>query len=101
LFDSGATTSRLDELAESLPSIAAARSWADDTHLPLTPSAALSLGRFDTLFIELVGQCNERCVHCYASSSPEIRAKLEHREVESILADAAALGFTRVQFTGG
>jgi MoaA/NifB/PqqE/SkfB family radical SAM enzyme len=40
-------------------------------------------------------------VHCYAESSPERSEALELSVIEAILDDAAALGFPRIQFTGG
>ena len=53
------------------------------------------------LFLELTGQCNERCVHCYADSSPEVREALDAPTIERAIADAAAMGFESVQLTGG
>lgn len=56
---------------------------------------------FHTLFVELTAQCNERCVHCYADAAPERHEKLPWSTIAALLSDAAALGFVRVQFTGG
>jgi MoaA/NifB/PqqE/SkfB family radical SAM enzyme len=69
--------------------------------LPLEPAAALELGGFDTLFLELLGRCNERCVHCYAGSAPEIEEALSRETCEQVIDDAAELGFRRLQLTGG
>lgn len=53
------------------------------------------------LWIELTAQCNERCVHCYAESSPERTEALDRATVLGVLDEAAAMGFAMVQFTGG
>lgn len=63
--------------------------------------------RAGRLSLELVSDCNEFCVHCYAESGPKGRARateantLTGREWCSILVDGARFGFTRVQFIGG
>jgi MoaA/NifB/PqqE/SkfB family radical SAM enzyme len=57
--------------------------------------------RQPTLFLELVGRCNERCLHCYAESAPEVTEELSREHAEKILREARALGFEWVQFTGG
>jgi len=101
LFAAGETPAKLALLAESIPALAAAIHWAKSRALPLSAANALSLGGFGTLFLELVGRCNERCTHCYASAGPEVGAALSRTEVDAVLADAAALGFSRVQLTGG
>jgi MoaA/NifB/PqqE/SkfB family radical SAM enzyme len=76
-------------------------SWRDHAWLPLTVLDAVRLDGFDTLFLELVGTCNERCVHCYADSSPQVKAALSREVCETIVDDALAAGFRRIQFTGG
>ncbi|MGB5809405.1 MAG: radical SAM protein [Polyangiales bacterium] len=53
------------------------------------------------LFVELTARCNERCVHCYAESSPERHESLTWDEVRAVLDDAKALRFGLVQLTGG
>ncbi len=68
---------------------------------PLTAASVVQMGGFDTLFLEVVGACNERCVHCYADSSPQVRAVLSRRTCLGVIDDAATLGFRRVQLTGG
>ncbi len=69
--------------------------------LPLTRASLLRGNGYGQLFIELTAQCNERCVHCYAESSPERTEHLTEAVVRSALEDAAELGFERVQLTGG
>jgi MoaA/NifB/PqqE/SkfB family radical SAM enzyme len=68
---------------------------------PLTRAALLRGDGYGQLFIELTARCNERCTHCYAESSPERTEALSEAVVMSALDDAAELGFTRVQLTGG
>lgn len=81
--------------------LALLRSAASAEPLPLTRANAITLGGLATLFIEVVGQCNERCLHCYADSGPEVTTALDRTTCEQVLEDAAALGISRVQFTGG
>lgn len=69
---------------------------------PLTVGSLLGRGgSWGLLFLELTGQCNERCEHCYAESSPERQESLSQQEVEGVISDAAALGFRALQLTGG
>lgn len=71
------------------------------------PSESATLARllggqaWGLLFIELTGRCNERCVHCYASSSPDVGEALEWPLIERTLRQAKQLGFTTIQLTGG
>jgi MoaA/NifB/PqqE/SkfB family radical SAM enzyme len=97
----GSLSPRLEALAKSNPAVAALVSWRDLPWLPLTALDAVRLDGFDTLFLELLGTCNERCVHCYAESSPQVRAALAREVCESVIDDAHAAGFRRIQFTGG
>lgn len=69
--------------------------------VPLEPAAVVALGGFGMLFVELLGRCNERCLHCYASSAPEVEGALEQSICEGIIDDAAEVGFQSIQFTGG
>jgi len=68
---------------------------------PLTRESVLRGSGWQQLFVELTGQCNERCVHCYAESSPTRADALEWAEIRSVLEDAKDLGFGLVQLTGG
>ena len=69
--------------------------------VPLDRAALLRGAGYDQLFVELTARCNERCVHCYAESSPEREEALDEQTVFAVLDDARALGFAAVQFTGG
>jgi radical SAM protein with 4Fe4S-binding SPASM domain len=54
------------------------------------------------LWIELTHQCNFRCVHCYAESSPyEGPPTLPPSRIFSLLKEGREIGFPAVQFTGG
>lgn len=97
----GTVTPRLAALARHNDAAAAVASWHAHVWLPLTALDALRLDGFDTLFVELTGVCNERCQHCYAESGPTVEGALDRATVESIIDDAAVLGFRRIQFTGG
>jgi len=97
----GRVSARLEALAKSNPAAATLVSWRDHAWLPLTALDAVRLDGFDTLFVELVGACNERCVHCYADSSPSVKAALAREACEGIIDDAHAAKFRRIQFTGG
>lgn len=53
------------------------------------------------LFIEVTARCNERCIHCYAESTPERNAFLTLEEIRLLLRACRDLGRPFVQFTGG
>jgi len=62
----------------------------------------LIMGRsLGMLFIEMTDQCNERCIHCYASSSPDCNDFLSLDEIKHSLNFARNAGRPFVQFTGG
>jgi MoaA/NifB/PqqE/SkfB family radical SAM enzyme len=54
-----------------------------------------------TLFLEVAGRCNERCLHCYADSAPDVHAALDRNACVRVIREGAALGFERLQLTGG
>jgi radical SAM protein with 4Fe4S-binding SPASM domain len=88
-------------LLESLPFSHLIQQMRESGAHPLTAENALRKCGFGTLFLELSGTCNERCVHCYASASPTKRQRLSDIQCKTILDDALSLGFKSVQFTGG
>lgn len=84
--------------AAGLPRLERALSEPEE---PATLRRLLAPEGFGLLFLELTGRCNENCVHCYASSGPEVSASLDRELVFTVLRDAATLGFRSVQLTGG
>jgi len=56
---------------------------------------------WDMLFLELTARCNERCLHCYAESTPERTETLPDEVVTRVIASAKEAGFTLIQLTGG
>lgn len=68
---------------------------------PLDASTALGLDGFRTLFLELTGCCNQRCLQCYAGAGPDVASALDWPGALAAVEDAAALGFELVQLTGG
>ena len=97
----GAATAELIRLAVAHPILRELIAWLETGALPLTRADAVRLDGFDTLFLELLGRCNERCVHCYADSAPTVGDALEREVVLSVIDQAADAGFRRIQFTGG
>lgn len=68
---------------------------------PLDRARLMRGAGFSQLFVELTAQCNERCAHCYADSSPQRTEALDEPTVRAVLEDARELGFQLVQLTGG
>jgi MoaA/NifB/PqqE/SkfB family radical SAM enzyme len=100
-LDDGAVSPGLRRLASAHPSLNQLAKWLGTRSVPLSRLDAVRLDGFDTLFIELLGRCNERCVHCYADAAPTVTAALEQAAVMKIIDEAVAAGFRRIQFTGG
>lgn len=91
---------RLQSLAVALPWLALVVS-AQGPAAPLTHQVALQTERLGLLFVEVTGNCNERCQHCYAEAGPQVRASLSRETLLAIVDDAAEVGFSAIQFTGG
>lgn len=54
------------------------------------------------LWLELTSRCNNRCLHCYATSGPERKVDAVPRERWlALVAEARALGATAIQLIGG
>lgn len=96
-----AATPALARFAGAHEALAELTRWLATPSVPLTRLDAVRLDGFDTLFIELLGRCNERCVHCYADAAPTVEDALDRDTVFSVIDQARALGFRRIQFTGG
>ncbi len=65
------------------------------------PQQTLTGTRLGMLFIELTDKCNEKCIHCYADSSPEQNEFLPLEQIKSALDQAIDFGQPYLQFTGG
>jgi MoaA/NifB/PqqE/SkfB family radical SAM enzyme len=100
-LEAGTATPGLIRLAEAHPALGDLIAWLATPAVPLTAYDVVRQDGFDTLFIELLGRCNERCVHCYADSAPTVTDALDRETVMSVIDQAAAAGFRRIQFTGG
>ncbi|MCI0341147.1 MAG: radical SAM protein [Planctomycetales bacterium] len=98
-----AARSRLVALARATrgPARDALMAAAEGRFRPATSEDLLRRDGWDMLWVELTARCNERCVHCYAESSPERTEALSRETVLELVEDAAALRFQMVQFTGG
>ena len=92
---------RLEAVAKVFPAIAAAKEARLASIEALNIGTLLRGRRWGLLFVELTGRCNERCVHCYAGSSPDVDQALGREQILGLVADAADLGFSAIQFTGG
>ena len=60
------------------------------------PSSAM-----DFIWIEVTPHCNLRCIHCYADAGGKPKPSMSTPEIKQVIDDAAALGWKRLQFTGG
>lgn len=96
-----AATAGLARLQGAHPALGRLAHWLGTRSLPLSREHAVRLDGFDTLFVELLGRCNEHCLHCYAESAPTVTDALERDVVFRVIDNAVAAGFRRIQFTGG
>ncbi|MEO7095924.1 MAG: radical SAM protein [Polyangiales bacterium] len=97
----GAPTPALLRLAPAHESLQELAGWLATPSVPLTALDIVRLDGFDTLFLELLGRCNERCLHCYADAAPTVTDALDRATALSVIEQARALGFRRIQLTGG
>jgi MoaA/NifB/PqqE/SkfB family radical SAM enzyme len=100
--DFGAALQTLRQLGALRPDLRALHTaLVTEEQQPLTYRSVLGRSGWEILFLELTGQCNERCRHCYAESSPERKEQLSFPEIEAVIHQARALGVRRLQLTGG
>jgi MoaA/NifB/PqqE/SkfB family radical SAM enzyme len=97
----GRPTELLQRLASAHAALGELVAWFQTPSIALDRRNAVVLDGLDTIFIELLGQCNERCVHCYAESAPTVTDALERDVAMRVVEQAVAAGFKRIQFTGG
>lgn len=56
----------------------------------------------DFLWLELTSRCNNRCLHCYATSGPCATQDLvPHERLLQLIGEARAAGASAIQFIGG
>ena len=67
----------------------------------ISPEEMLTGIKLGMLFVEITDKCNEKCIHCYADSSPERDDFLPLDKIKSVLIQATEFGEPYLQFTGG
>lgn len=72
---------------------------------PVAPEVEIPKPGLQFAWLEITDQCNECCLHCYGSFSPDKNGKiikpLGHTEWESVIQSLAEVGCKQVQFIGG
>ena len=71
------------------------------TQPAISPQNLLCGSELGMLFVEVTDKCNERCIHCYADSSPERTDFLPLKQITSALDQVLDYGTPFVQLTGG
>lgn len=63
----------------------------------------MRLSNLEFIWLEITRKCNLRCIHCYASSAPQVSlmGRLGFSDWRHVLKEAASLGCKKVQFIGG
>lgn len=67
----------------------------------LHEKAALMAGPFRTIQIHPTRKCNLSCLHCYSSSSPQLKEMLDIGSLKRFLAYAFEHGFNNISVSGG
>lgn len=67
----------------------------------LHEKAALMAGPFRTIQIHPTRKCNLSCLHCYSSSSPQLKEMLDIEALKRFLAYAFEQGFNNISVSGG
>ena len=69
---------------------------------PAAESQCAPPQKLEFLWLELTSLCNNRCLHCYATSGPCcVQDAVPHERWLSLISEARALGATAIQFIGG
>lgn len=71
-------------------------------HAP-RPTPAAHAESIEFLWLELTSNCNNRCLHCYATSGPSVCdcPKVTHDRWLSLISEARQAGATAIQLIGG
>lgn len=66
------------------------------------PEPQLSEQKLEFLWLELTANCNNRCLHCYATSGPAINSdRVPHERWLSLITEARQAGANAIQLIGG
>lgn len=65
------------------------------------PQSAETL-KLDFLWLEITSRCNNRCLHCYSTSAPDVTNDcVSHERWLELISEARIAGATAIQFIGG
>lgn len=70
-------------------------------HCDLQEKGMLTAGPFRTIQIHPTRKCNLACLHCYSSSSPQLKEMLDIEALKRFLAYAFEQGFNNISVSGG
>lgn len=67
------------------------------------PAAEKTSAKIEFLWLELTSGCNNKCLHCYATSGPTIKDtdKVPHERWLQLISEARQAGATAIQLIGG
>lgn len=58
-------------------------------------------GQYPTLQVHPDRRCNLQCLHCYSDAGPAVSEQLEIDLLQTVVADAAAIGYRVMSVSGG
>ncbi|MCX7780458.1 MAG: radical SAM protein [Negativicutes bacterium] len=69
---------------------------------PHPPLPEADRPKLEFLWLELTSACNNRCLHCYAASAPDVPPQtMPHERWLSLISEARQAGATAIQLIGG
>lgn len=93
------------EFWSKLISMQLALTREDSVTEPVTPKVEIPKPDLQFAWLEITDQCNERCLHCYGSFSPDKKGgvvkPLSHADWENVIQSLAENGCRQIQFIGG
>lgn len=93
------------EFWSKLISMQLALARQDSTTNLVTPDVEILKPSLQYAWLEITDKCNERCLHCYGSFSPDkergVAKPLGHTEWEGVIQSLAEIGCKQIQFIGG